>query len=151
MYFPRGYGYSDPAGAVRPSLRLPNCLGPAALDLVPQELKSESDVHDPCFLRIQMHSQSFQDPEGVGQCRARLRRGLAGNHPVIRVPRELVALAPHLLIKWRQKYVTEQGRDNPALRSPALGGKQLPLAVASCFEHCPNQAQHSTVRYSLRN
>src|SRR5215472_12851889 len=58
--------------------------GPAALDLIPQELKPKSDVHDPCFLRIQMHSQSFQDPESVGQSRTRLRRRLAGDDPVSR-------------------------------------------------------------------
>ena len=28
----------------------------------------------------------------------------------------------------------------PALRSPALRGKQLPFAVASCLEHCPNES-----------
>jgi hypothetical protein len=42
----------------------------------------------------------------------RLLRGFAGDHPVIRVPCELIALAPHLLIKRRQKYVAEQRRDH---------------------------------------
>src|SRR5437879_2443427 len=28
----------------------------------------------------------------------------------------------------------------PTLRSPALRGKQLPFAVASCLAHCPNEA-----------
>jgi hypothetical protein len=59
-----------------------------------------------------MHSQSFQDAESVSQSCARLRRRLAGDNPVVCVSRELVTLAPHLLIKWRQKYVTEQGRDH---------------------------------------
>src|SRR4029450_9620298 len=43
-----------------------------ALDLIPQELKSETDVHDPGLLRIQLHSQPFQNPEGVGHSRARV-------------------------------------------------------------------------------
>ncbi len=50
-----------------------------------------------------------------------------------------------------QNYLLCKGSDYPALRSPALGGKQLPFAVASCFEHCPNQAQHSAIRYPLSN
>src|SRR6266536_2485985 len=37
-------------------------------------------------------------------------------------------------------YLLRSGSDHPALRSPALRGKQLPFAVASCLEHCPNEA-----------
>jgi hypothetical protein len=48
-------------------------------------------------------------------------------------------------------YLLRSGSHYPALRSPALGGKQLPFAIASCLEHCPNQAQHSPVGYPLGN
>ena len=46
-------------------------------------------------------------------------------------------------------YLLRSGSHHPALRSPALGGKQLAFAVASCLEHCPNQAQHPTIRHPL--
>src|SRR5215831_17111867 len=48
-----------------------------------------------------------------------------------------------------RSYLLRSGSHYPALRSPALRGKQLPFAVASCLEHCPNQAQYPTIRYSL--
>src|SRR6266849_1227481 len=68
---------------------------------------------------------------------------------VVCEPRKLITLASHLPIKRRQKYVTEQGRDYPALRSPALARKELPIAIASRLEHRPNQAQYPTICYSL--
>jgi len=46
-------------------------------------------------------------------------------------------------------YLLRSGSHHPALRSPALGGKQLAFAVASCLEHCPNQAQHPTIHHPL--
>ena len=46
-------------------------------------------------------------------------------------------------------YLLRSGSHHPALRSPALGWKQLAFAVASCLEHCPNQAQHPAVRHPL--
>src|SRR6266581_1254911 len=55
----------------------------------------------------------------------------------------------HLPIKWRQKYVTEHGRNPTTLWSAALAGKELPFAVASRFEHRLDEAQHSAVSYSL--
>jgi len=35
------------------------------------------------------------------------------------------------------------------LVGPALGRKELPLAVASRLEHRLNEAKHSAIRYSL--
>jgi site-specific DNA recombinase len=46
-------------------------------------------------------------------------------------------------------YLLCKGRDHTPLRSAALGGRELPFAVASCLEHCLDQAQHAAVRYSL--
>ena len=48
-----------------------------------------------------------------------------------------------------ENYLLRKGRHYPALRSPALGRKELPFAIASRLEYRPNQAQHSTVGYSL--
>ena len=58
-------------------------------------------------------------------------------------------LSAHLPIKWRQKYVTEHGRNHTTLRSAALARKELPFAVASRFEHRLDKAQHAAVGYSL--
>src|ERR1019366_2574515 len=60
-------------------------------------------------------------------------------HPTVGEPRQLISFASHLLIKRRQKNVTEQGRSYSALRGPALAGKEFPLPVASRFEHRLNQ------------
>src|SRR5215831_20355844 len=97
----------------------PKLLFPA-LDLVSQKLESLPDMHDPRLLRMQLHTQLTQNPKGGGQCRSRLRHGCAGDHPIIRKPCKSISPASHLLIKRRQKDVTEQGRNHPALRSPAL-------------------------------
>jgi site-specific DNA recombinase len=48
-----------------------------------------------------------------------------------------------------QSYLLCKGSDYPALRSPALSGKQLAFAIASGFQHRPNQAQHSAIRDAL--
>src|SRR6516225_7682262 len=106
-------------------------------------------MHDPRLLRMQLHAQLVQNPKRRGHCRSRFCRRFTGHYPIIGVPRKLISLAPHLLIKWRQKYVTEQRRNHPALRGPALARKEPPFAIASCLEHRPYQAQHPTIRYSL--
>src|SRR5471030_2740398 len=80
-----------------------------AFDLVPEKLEPLLDVHDPRLLRMQLHSQLVQNPKRRGHCRPRLCCRLAGYNPVVGVPRKPIPLAPHLLIKWRQKYVAEQG------------------------------------------
>src|SRR5450631_3212635 len=105
----------------------------AALDLVSKKFESLPDMHDPRLLRMQLHTQLIQNPKRRGYRRARFCCRLAGCNPVVGVPRNLISLAPHLLIERRQMYVTEQGRNNPALRSPALARKQPPLAIASCL------------------
>src|SRR5215472_565617 len=121
----------------------------ATLDLVPKKLEPLPDMHDPRLLRMQLHAQLVQDSKRRGHCHPCLCHRLAGHNPVVGVPRKLIPLAPHLLIERRQKYVTEQGRNHPTLRSPALRRKQSPIAVASRLQHRLNQAQHPAVRYPL--
>src|SRR6202011_2316563 len=84
----------------------------AAPDQVTQKFKSTLHMHYPRLLRMQLHVQFAQNPEGRGDSRARLSRRLTGNHPIVCEPRKLITLASHLPIKRRQKYVTEQGRDD---------------------------------------
>ena len=122
-----------------------------ALDLVPKKLESLPDMHDPRLLRMQLHPQLTQNPKRCGHRRSRLCRRFAGHYPVVGIPRKLIPLAPHLLIERRQKYVTEQGRNHPALRSPALGWKQPPSAIAARLQHCLYQAQHPAISDSLGN
>src|SRR5215831_18180020 len=101
-------------------------------------------MHNPGLLRIQAHSQLLQDPEGVGHGRPRLPRGLAGDDPVIRVPRELITLAPHLLIKWRQEYVTEQRSHGPfeCRRFPDSQDRDPPNSpVVQRWEMAPNPSR----------
>src|SRR5882724_6596146 len=89
-------------------------------------------------------------PSSVKQLRTTQPFGLSHSwHTIIGVPRQLISSQSHLPIKRRQKNVTERGRNHTPLRSPALRRKQLPFAVASCREHCLDQAQHAAVRYSL--
>src|SRR5215470_2861420 len=120
-----------------------------ALDLVPKKLESLPDMHDPRLLRMHLHTQFVQNPKRRGHCRPRLHCRLAGRYPVVSVPRKLISLAPHFLIKRGQKNVTEQGRNHPALRSPALRWKEPPFAIASGLEHRLDEAQHPAVGYSL--
>src|SRR5215469_8276277 len=149
--FPSGIGIHATRFDSRdyPVGRQPKLL--AALDQVAQKLKSTLHVHDPRLARIQLHAQLAQNPTSRINRRTRLRRRRAGNHPVVCKPRNLIPPAPHLPIKRCQKNVTEQGRDYPAFRSPALTGEELPLAIASGLEHRAYQAQHPTIRYSLGN
>ena len=46
-------------------------------------------------------------------------------------------------------YLLRSGSNYASLRSSALGWKELPLSVASCLEHCLDEAQHSAIRYPL--
>src|SRR6266446_191075 len=80
--------------------------------------------------RIQPHTQPFQYPSRSCQRCTRFSHRLTGNHPIVGEPRQLISFASHLLIKQRQKNVTEQWRSYSALWSPALAGKELTLAVA---------------------
>src|SRR5271167_1978646 len=96
-------------------------------------------THNPRFLRIQPHTQPFQYPSRNCQRCTRFSHRLTGNHPIVGEPRPLISFASHLLIKPRQKNVTEQWRSYSALWSPALAGKEFPLPVASRFEHRLNQ------------
>jgi len=62
-----------------------------ALDLVPEKLESLADMHDPRFLRMQLHAQLTQNPMRGGYRRSRLRRGFTGDYPIIRKPREPIS------------------------------------------------------------
>jgi hypothetical protein len=110
-------------------------LSVPALDFVAKELEAVSDMYDPRLLRMQLHAQLFQDLVGHVHCRACRCCRFTSNHPIIGVPRQLKSSQPHLPIKRRQKYVAERGRNHTPLRSPALRGKELPISVASRFEH----------------
>jgi len=68
------------------------------------------DVDDPRLLRIDVHAQLLQDSTRRLQRDTRLRRGRAGDDPVVRVPRELITLASHLPIKRGQENVAQQRR-----------------------------------------
>jgi site-specific DNA recombinase len=46
-------------------------------------------------------------------------------------------------------YLLRSSRHDPALRSPALAGKEPPLAIASCLQHRLNQAKHPAVCHPL--
>src|SRR5208337_3541546 len=83
-----------------------------ALDLVAKELEAVPDMDNPRLLRMQLHAQLFQDSAGRVHCGSCLHCRFTGNHPIIGKPRQLISLQSHLPIKWRQKYVTEQGRSH---------------------------------------
>src|SRR5262249_11883315 len=122
-----------------------------ALDFVAEELETIPDVDNPRFLRMQLHTQLFQDSAGRSHDGSRLCCRFTGNHPIIGIPRQLIPSQPHLPIRWRQKYVTEHGRNHSPLRSTAFARKELPFTVTSRLEHRLDQAKHSTVRCSLGN
>src|SRR6516165_3375904 len=82
-------------------------------------------MHDPRLLRMQLHTQLVQNPKRRGHCRSRFCRRPTGHYPIIGVPRKLISLAPHLLIKWRQKYVTEQRRNDSLYAKGNLGPARL--------------------------
>ena len=91
---------------------------------------------------------SFSGGTSQNGC-TRFSHRLTGNHPIVGEPRQLISFASHLLIKWRQKYVTERRRNHTPLRSAALTGKELPFAVASRLEHRLDETKHSAIRYPL--
>jgi len=66
-------------------------------------------MNDSRLLRMQFHPQLFQDAASSVDGCSRFCRGLAGDYPIVRVPRQLISLAPHLPIKWCQEDVAEQG------------------------------------------
>src|SRR6516165_10710481 len=95
--------------------------GPGSpLDLVPQELEAALHVDDARLVRVQRHAQRLQEGGGLGQRTLRFRPCVAGDHPVVRIPRQPIASATHLPIKRSQKDVTEQGGNNSPLWCPLL-------------------------------
>src|SRR6516164_2029749 len=79
------------------------------LDLVPQELEADLHVDDTRLVRVQRHAQRLQEGCGLGQRTLRFRPCVAGDHPVVSIPRQPIASATHLPIERSQKDVTEQG------------------------------------------
>src|SRR6266511_3401082 len=106
--------------------------GPAAsLDLVPEELEAIPDVHDPRLLRIDVHAQLLQDSTRRHQCGACFGCGRAGDNPIVRIPRELIAPASHLPIERGQKNVAQQRRGYPALRRPSFRREEPTRSVTA--------------------
>src|SRR3954451_14004766 len=122
-----------------------------ALDLVPKKLEAEPGVDDPRLLRIDHHTQRFQDPACRRQRGLRLRLGPTGDDPVVRVPRELIASASHLLIKRGQENVAVQRRRNPTLWRPLLRRQEPTLPVAARRQRRLNQAQDPAIGHTLSN
>ena len=86
------------------------------------------DVDDPRLLRIEC-SRPAPSRSWLAASRrdTRLRRGRAGDDPVVRVPRELITLASHLPIKRGQENVAQQRRGYPALRRPSFSREEPAL------------------------
>src|SRR5215467_7056388 len=80
-----------------------------ALDFVAKKLETVSDMNDPRLLRMQLHAQLFQDSSGRVHSSSCLCCRLAGNHPVVGIPRQLIPSQSHLPIERRQENVTEDG------------------------------------------
>lgn len=117
----------------------------AAFDLVSQECKPMPDVHDARLARIQLYAQFCQDLSrrcqgtlGLGSCPT-------GHHPIVTVPRELLAPASHLPIQGCQEHVTEQRAEPPTLRGPCGRRKLSPFDRAACFQSACNDPQHPSV------
>src|ERR1700745_4416444 len=108
-------------------------------------------MDDPRLLRIDVHAQLLQDSTRRPQRDTRLRRGRAGDDPVVRVPRELITLASHLPIKRRQENVAQQRRGYPALRRPSFSREEPTLSVATRCPHGLNEAQDSAIDKTLGN
>jgi hypothetical protein len=50
-----------------------------------------------------------------------------------------------------KSYLLRKGSQDPALRSPPLGGRNPAVKTASGFEHRLNQAQYSSIGHLLRH
>src|SRR5207249_8187848 len=104
-------------------------------DPVSQKIKSLLNMHNPRLLRIQPHTQPLQYPSRSCQRRPRFSRRLTRNHPIVGEPRQLISFASHLLIKRRQKNVTEQWRSH----APYTKGNLGLLAVSPRFGADPSE------------
>src|SRR5439155_2202092 len=104
-------------------------------DTVSQKIKSLPEVDNPRLLRIQSHTHVFQYPGRSCQRSTRLSHRLTGNHPIVGEPRQLISFASHLLIKRRQKNVTEQWRSH----APYTKGNLGLLAVSPRFGADPSE------------
>src|SRR5216684_2688191 len=121
----------------------------AALDLVSQERKALTHMHDPRLLQIEPHAQGGQDLFCASQCRFRFAPTSARHRPVVGVPRQLISMPAHLPIEWREENVAQQGRNHPTLRGALRCGKQVSLFHVAGRQHLLNQRQHSTIGHTL--
>ena len=48
-------------------------------------------------------------------------------------------------------YLLRKGSNHRTLRCPALTREELPITIASRRQHCPYEAQHPAIRYTLCN
>src|SRR5262249_31611523 len=58
------------------------------LDLISQELEADLHVNDPRLVRVQRHAQRLQENGGLGQSTFRFGPCLAGDHPIVSIPRQ---------------------------------------------------------------
>src|SRR5262245_23969099 len=119
------------------------------LDLVSQELEADLHVNDPRLVRVQRHAQRLQKSCGLGQSTLRFRPCVAGDHPIVGIPRQPITSATHLPVKRSQKDVTEQGRDNSPLGYSLLRGEALDVGEHPRLKHPPDEAEYPTIRNAL--
>ena len=81
----------------------------ALLDLILQKFEALSDVDDPGLARMNLHAQRLEHFGRYRKSRTRFRGALAGHHPIVGKPRQLISSAPHLLIERSQQDIAEQG------------------------------------------
>src|SRR6201987_1509756 len=116
-----------------------------ALDFESQKLKAVRHMHNPGFRLIELNAKLFENLRCSRQGVLRLSSCPAGHHPVIRPPRELVPLPPHLLVEGSQQDVTQQRRDDSALRGSRWSRVFLSPLFIACLQHLLNQLQHSAI------
>src|SRR5262249_55981158 len=109
-----------------------------ALDLVPQELEAGRDGDDPRLLDVEPHAQRLQYIGGLGPHPARFRPSVTRDHPIVSVARQPKTATTHLAVKRTQQDVTQQGGNDPTLRSPLLSREALALGPDAGLEHTLN-------------
>jgi hypothetical protein len=77
------------------------------LDLVPQKLEAAVNVHNPRFLRMQLHIELRQNSLRIGQCCLGLRFGPTGDDPIVRLSGQLIPPYSHLPVERSQENIAE--------------------------------------------
>src|SRR5262249_4088034 len=126
--------------------------GPRApLDLVSQKLEADAYVNDARLVRVQRHAQRLQESGGLSQRTVRFRPCVAGDHPIVGIPRQPIASATHRSVKRSQKAVAEHRRDYSPLGYSLLRREKLAFGEPPRLEHPPDQAEHPTICNALGN